>query len=317
MELNTKLFDWIGGKSWLSNKLKDKFYFILSDNKKIKHYAEPFCGSLGSLMNSVDILINNGIEKIHLNDINKTVINTFKYVKNNPILLFEEYEKIEKEHTNLIPEECFLLHKTKDKIKVKQLMKDSNQFYINKRKLFNEIKESGSIESCATFLFLMGRSFNGIYRENKSGFFNSPYGWTNKKINMENKKKSILDFSNFFNKMNVEFYNLNYIDFLKNMEKIKKETLFYFDPPYINKDIKENNYNKNEFGFKEQMKLLEKVSKLENIVYSNHDIEVIRGFFEKSSEYNIEVVYRKNNMSSKNLDRSKDVAELLVLKKGE
>jgi DNA adenine methylase len=315
MRLNSKLFDWIGGKSWLSNKLKDKFHHILIGDKKIKNYAEPFCGSLGSLMNSTEILINNGIETIHLNDINKTVINTFRYVKNSPILLFEEYKRIEEQHVSLIPDECFLLNKTRDKIKVKELMKKSNEFYIEKRKIFNNVKEEDSIESCATFLFLMGRSFNGIYRENKSGLFNSPYGWTNKKINMENKKESILNFSNFFNNMNVEFYNLNCFEFLEKMESIKDNTLFYFDPPYLNQEIKENSYDKSEFGQTEQVKLLNKISNLRNVVYSNHNVKIIRDFFDCSNDYEIEVVYRKNNMSSKNSNRSNDVPELLVTKK--
>lgn len=309
MDLNNKLFDWIGGKKWLSSKLKLKFQRILENNKNIRFYAEPFCGSLGSLLDSIETLKEHSIEKIYLNDINKTVVNTFNFVKNNPILIYEKFKEIEEEHLMLIPKRAFDLNKTRDKIQLKVLMNDSKNFYNDKRNRFNQIKNENTIESCATFLFLMARSFNGIYRENSKGNFNSPYGWTNKKLNFENRKKTILEFSDFFNKMNVEFSNMSYEDFLDSFEN-KSETLFYFDPPYLNENIKENNYNKDSFGKEEQIKLLRYIKSLNYIVYSNHDIKLIRDFFENN--YEIEVVYRKNNMSSKNENRSTDVAEILV-----
>jgi DNA adenine methylase len=312
MDLNNKLFDWIGGKKWLSSKLKSKFEYILENNKDIKYYAEPFCGSLGSLLDSVETLKKNNIEKIYLNDINKTVVNTFNFVKKDPIAIYEYFKEIEDRHLSLIPERAFKLNKTRDKIELKVLMNESKDFYNEKRNRFNQIKNENTLESCATFLFLMARAFNGIYRENSSGNFNSPYGWTNKKLNFENRKKTILEFSNFFNKMNVEFSSMSYEEFLNNFEN-KENTLFYFDPPYLNEEIKENNYNKDSFNKDQQIKLMNTIKKLNYIVYSNHNIKIIRDFFE--NDYEIEVVYRKNNMSSKNENRSNDVPEILVSSK--
>lgn len=316
MNIDTKLFDWIGGKKWLCGKLNDRFTDILNNNENIKYYAEPFCGSLGSLIGAIETLKNNNIEKIYLNDINNTIINTFNFVKNDPDNLFEEYCKIESGHIKLMPEKCFGLNKTKDKLELKILMKDSQEYYNKMRVVFNSIKNDStkSLEASSIFLFLMSRSFNGIYRENSKGNFNSPYCWTPKKVNFENKKNTILNFNRFFNDMKIEFSNMSCFDFLDKMESQKNDTLFYFDPPYLNKDIKENNYSKDSFGLKEQNRLLDYIKGYNHIVYSNHNLDIFQNFF-SNSKYSKDIVYRKNNMSSDNNNRANDVAEILAYTK--
>lgn len=313
MNLNKKLFVWIGGKKWLSTKLKSKFETILQNNKHIKYYAEPFCGSLGSLLDSIEVLQNNNIKTIYLNDINKPLINCFNFVKTDPIGLYEAFKEIENDHTCLIPEWAFSLHKTRDKVQLKSIMESSKNFYNQKRDRFNSIKNSDVLESAAIFLFLMERSFNGIYRENSSGNFNSPYNWENKKINFDNKRETILEWSYFFNNLNVQFSNMSYSHFIDSLDN-KKETLFYFDPPYLNDNLQENNYNKDAFGICEQTKLLEIIDSLDNVVYSNHDISKIRDFF-NSDKWVVETVWRKNIMTAINDNRSNDIPEILVSSK--
>jgi DNA adenine methylase len=312
MNIDNKLFDWIGGKKWLSDKLNNKFDYILNSNS-LKYYVEPFCGSLGSLIGSIETLKKYKIEKIYLNDINNNVINTYRLVKERPIDLFNEFNRIESEHLKLMPDECFTLNKTKDKVRLKSLMENSKNYYIKMRDYFNLIKNDNNkqLESSSIFLFLMARSFNGIYRENSKGFFNSPYGWTNKIINVDNKRKVIMSFNKFFNEMNIEFYNLSYDDFLDKFEDIKNDTLFYFDPPYLNKDIKENNYNKDSFGLEQQKKLLNYINGYDNIVYSNHDLDIFKDFFIEP-KFSKETVYRKNNMAPDSKSRNNDVAEILA-----
>jgi DNA adenine methylase len=313
MNLNKKLFVWIGGKKWLSTKLKSKFETILKNNVNIKYYAEPFCGSLGSLLESIEVLQNNNIKAIYLNDINKTVINCFNFVKTDPIGVYENFKKIEFEHISLIPERAFVLHKTRDKAELKSLMQDSKNFYNQKRDRFNLIKNEDTIEATAIFLFLMERAFNGIYRENSSGNFNSPYNWDNKKINFDLKKETILEWSNFFNELNVQFSNMSYNEFIESLDN-KKETLFYFDPPYLNDNLQENNYNKDSFDLIEQTNLLNIVDTLDHVVYSNHDVSKIREFF-NTDKWVVETVWRKNIMTVINENRSNDIPEILASSK--
>jgi DNA adenine methylase len=310
--IDTKLFDWIGGKKWLSSKINTEIKNILEYNNKIKYYIEPFCGSLGSVIGSIETFKKFKIEKLILNDINKSLINVYLMVKTNHEELFQKLSEIEIKHTSLIPEESFVLNKTKDKEALKTLMLNANNYYLDIRKQFNRVKNNiGDVNSAAYFLFIMYRAFNGLYRENKSGMNNSPYGWTNKKINLENRYNTIKEYNKFFNEVNVSFYNLPYDEFIENFKHLSKESIFYFDPPYMNKDIKENSYNKDAFGKEEQLKLLTYVDNLDYIIYSNHDLDLFQDFFNKE-KYKIETVYRKNLISADNSSRGQDAAEILT-----
>jgi len=310
-----KLFDWIGGKKWLASKLETTCRELLINNSNIEYYVEPFCGSMGSVIASLKVFKKFGIKKIILNDINTNLINVYLMVKNKPNELFELIKEIEEKHESLIPDRCFGLNKTKDKLILKELMKDANDYYINIRIQYNKLKNSSIdddiLKSSAQFLFLMYRAFNGVYRENKKGEFNTPYGWTNKKINLNNKYENIISFHNLFKEMDIIFYNMNFNEFLEKCVKIQNKCLFYFDPPYLNEDLKENDYNKDGFGLNEQKILLDYVDKFDNIIYSNHNLELFKTFFNKE-KYSIEVVKRKNTMSSDNSTRVNDAEEIFV-----
>lgn len=316
MNIDTKLFNWIGGKKWMSSTLSEKCDHLL--NNDIKYYIEPFCGSLGSVMGSIEVFKKHKVEKIILNDINTSLINTYLSVKNHPQELFELLKDLENRHIATIPEVCFSMKQTKHKATIKPMMQPSNEFYLSIRKHFNEIKSSSKEEdkllSSAQFLYIMHRCFNGIYRENQSGLNNSPYGWCPKKMNLENKFQTIMEFNKFFNDMNVEFYNMGFDDFLNSIQGIKSESLFYFDPPYLNDKIKENSYSKGGFGIKDQEKLLDHIKNIKYIMYSNHDLELFKDFF-NTDEYDTMTLYRKNNISSDNSTRKNDVAEILAFTK--
>lgn len=79
----------------------------------------------------------------------------------------------------------------------------------------------------------MKTGFNGVYRENRKGQFNVPFG---KKAYMK------IDYDNleYISKLiqNVEFYNMNYEDFfnLLKSEKILNDAFLYCDPPYLPED---------------------------------------------------------------------------------
>lgn len=74
--MKDKLFNWIGGKKWLEPQLNITFsrYY----NKKITDYAVPFSGGLGSFLFTINTLKYIGIKNFHLNDINSSIINTYK-----------------------------------------------------------------------------------------------------------------------------------------------------------------------------------------------------------------------------------------------
>ena len=80
----------------------------------------------------------------------------------------------------------------------------------------------------------MKTGFNGVYRENKNGKFNVPFG----------RKEKIIVNEEYLEELSklikpVKFYNLDYKTFLDKMKKdgIVENSFMYFDPPYLPDDL--------------------------------------------------------------------------------
>jgi len=313
MEIPKKrLFKWIGGKNWLQKELATKADIIL-DNSAVDTYIEPFVGGLGSFLAIYPILKKNNIKKIILNDINPLIIETYKEVKNEPDKIFREIVRIEEEHYRLIPEEAYDLHATKDKIKLKEVLAETRLYFEKKRDEFNKIKFNDDIgyKEVALFLYIMQHCFNGVYRENSKGLFNVPFNWGNQRQNLEMKKRKIEEYSKFFNLINITFEKKDVFDLLDKYNN--SNSFIYLDPPYINENITENKYSKEEFGFNEQIKLLNYMLKYDKALYSNHYIDFLINFFnEKNIKF--DKIARKNIMSASNESRKEDIFEILAYK---
>lgn len=312
MKVKGKLFNWIGGKKWLAKDLSKVF----SKYNDFDSYAEPFTGGLGSFLFTIETLKKNNIKNVYLNDINKSIIAVYSYIKSDYNTLYNEYIKIESAYKNTIPLNAYTLHKTKEKKELKKLLINSQSFFLDIRKEFNLIKNNKCIRSSACFLFLMEHCFNSVYRENLSGFFNSPYNWETGVPKFELKHEIFTQYSEIFNSMNVEFYNescFTFLDMIKEKEK-KEKILMYADPPYLNIDKAENKYNKDHFGLSEQKNLIDYYKSLKNVVFSNHSLDIFHTF---CSEYGFDsfVFDRANIMSSKSENRKNKVAEILAYKK--
>lgn len=311
---NAKLFDWIGGKKWLSKHLNEIFNDNLKDNK-IKYYLEPFAGGLGSAIFSLEKLKEHGVEEIFLNDINCTIISIYNTIKIDYSLLLEEYWKIEKEYQETVPEESLKLKKTKDKVLLKSLLVESRDYYMTKRAEFNEEKaiNPSSIKTLTLFLFISKHCFNGVYRENSKGGYNSPFNWEQGIVSKIDIEKRFKEHHIVFNEFNITFENMNAFDFIEKHKHLSEEALFYFDPPYLNESIGENKYNKDHFGIKEQNFLLEAIKELDNSIFSNHLLPIFENFCRNNS-FLFETIERVNRMASNNDSRKKTVSEILAFR---
>lgn len=307
-----KLFNWIGGKKWLAKELQ----YVFSNYNNIDVYAEPFAGGLGSFLFTLDKLKELNVKKVYLNDINNTIISTYNFIKNDYNTVYEKYKELELEYIKTIPERAYSLHKTKDKIELKELLENGKNYYNEIKSNFNKCKSDNSIKSVTLFLFLAQHCFNGVYRENKKGEFNTPYNWECSIPNFESKLDLFKSYSEIFNDMNVEFFNMDCFSFMNFiLEKEKgKEVLLYCDPPYLNLEIGENQYNKDHFGKNEQNKLLEFYKMFNKVVFSNHFYELFENFCIENN-FNYRKCYRTNIMSSKNETRADKVVEILAYKK--
>ena len=212
---------WAGSKKKVLNEMLELF----DRNKKC--YVEPFLGSGVVLLN---VLNNNDIlqyEEFHVNDVNSNIISFYKLLQKNNKFLINELNNLSQKYNSLS-------------------MDEKEEMYYEVRKRFN--KSSDEFKPIY-FYFLMKVGFNGVYRENKLGKFNVPFGKKDKFIVRE---EQMLSLARMIKK--VKFYCLDYSEFLSKLGKkgIMENCLVYCDPPYIPEDNavmkKQELYTKNIFN---------------------------------------------------------------------
>ncbi len=127
-------------------------------------------------------------------------------------------------------------------------------FYMHFRHLYNN-KIKYKLERpyvLAIFLFIRNYAYSWMFRYNKKGDFNVPYGWIwynsknfRKKIEYL-KSKELLD---YLIKTHIE--NQDFEDFF-NLQKPQKNDFIFLDPPY---DAEFSTYDQNVFGKQDQIRL--------------------------------------------------------------
>ncbi len=127
--------------------------------------------------------------------------------------------------------------------------------YMYYRNLYNEVSCSNETPlGVALFVFIRNYAYSGMFRYNKNGEFNVPYGgigYNNKSLDkklMYYRSKSIYD---KFGKATIEC--LDFYDFMKKYPPCERDFIF-LDPPY---DTEFSTYAKNKFGKDDQVRLAE------------------------------------------------------------
>src|SRR5206468_406994 len=90
-----------------------------------------------------------------------------------------------------------------------------------------EPKKLTDLEVAARFIYLNKTGYNGLYRVNKKGIFNVPFGKKEKAKLFD--KKNILATSEYLNKNNCQIHHQNYQELLP---LIQKNDFLFVDPPY-------------------------------------------------------------------------------------
>lgn len=300
----TPLFSYVGGKRWLKKELNFELESIILKNKNIDTYYEPFMGGLGAFFSNIEILKKYNIKNVILNDLNTSLYSFYKNLINNNLELFELYDLHELNFEKLVPKEIDKYHKIKDKNIIKEKLKLASLFYKEKRAEFNQIKKEDSVENAALFLFLQNHCFNGFYRENRKGNYNTAFNWEGRKsLNNATKIQNMVKELSYFN---LVFLNEDY----KNL-KFEKNYILYVDPPYINNILgTENNYNKDSFSIQDMKILIEMICSY-NYIFSHYKNDSIIDIF-KGYNYNIKFVERKNTVSGHKETRGKIQTEIVI-----
>ena len=185
---------WAGGKRYMMDKL------IRAFPKSFNTYYEPFLGG-GAVFFELSRL---GMIKLAiLSDSNDELIITYLAVRDSFGNLVCELDKLQKEY----------IRKSEDK--------RASMYYDIRSQNPTQI-----LDIAARFVFLNKTCFNGLYRVNKSGNFNTPHG--------KYKNPSICNVQVLF-EAHVALQKAQVIntDFEFAMTTTKKDDLVYADPPYI------------------------------------------------------------------------------------
>jgi len=290
---------WVGGKRQLIEQF-EKLYPIELKLKKIKNYYEPFVGG-GAVF--FDIAQNYEIERAFLYDINDELILTYLVIQKDVQKLIEFLFRYDKQYKKLSEE-------------------DRKQYYYEMRENYNLQRfnidynkySENWIPRAAQTIFLNKTCFNGLFRFNSKGEFNSPMG--------KYKNPKILDEQNLLNvSMLLEIATIKKANFTEVSNDIKESSFVYFDPPYrpISKTASFTSYSKFNFQDDEQLKLAGLFYELDQqghkLMLSNSDPKNINpddDFFETIySSYNITRVNAKRSINSNGTKRN-SIKEIVV-----
>ena len=299
--LNAKPFlKWAGGKNQLLMKFNERLPDHLREYGTIERYVEPFVGG-GAMF--FFLKGHYCIKESILLDINKELVMAYQVLKNDHKSLIDMLKDIEENH-----------------IKKDEKGRKKNYYLI--RDVYNseildfdfENYNSQWIERTGYFIFMNKTCFNGLFRQNKKGEFNVPFGlYKNPKICDEIN-------INLVNQalMNTEIFCSDFID---SERYINEEAFVYLDPPYrpLTKTSNFTNYSKDGFNDFDQVKLAYFYKKMDQmgayLMLSNSDPkneDITDEFFDKIYKgYQIDRVSAKRNINRDALGRGV-ISELIV-----
>ena len=283
---------WVGGKSQLIEQLDAQLPADFDSLEDVT-YIEPFVGGGAMLFYMLQHYPN--INHAIINDINPDLTTCYRTVRDNPKELIASLQDIENTYLSLNTEEA------------------RKEFFMVVRNRYNE-KNLDPIENTTKFFFLNKTCFNGLYRVNKKGLFNVPFGrYSNPTIcNPE----TILKDSELLQR--VEILNG---DFEETFKYAQGNTLFYFDPPYrpLSDTSSFNNYAKEAFNDDAQIRLKKYCDRINDagfkFMLSNSDGKSVNGednFFDVLyAAYQIERVFASRSINS-NPNKRGELTEILV-----
>ena len=271
-KLVSPVLKWAGGKRQMIKT------FLPLIPKKIKSYCEPFVGG-GALLFQLQPDI------AYINDINTDLICVYRVIKDSVDELIEELKKY----------------------------KNERDFFYSVRDWDRDKRKYSSlstVERAARIIYLNKTCYNGLYRVNKAGEFNSPFGnYRSPNIVNEYVLRAVND---YFNAATVKF---SCLDYSKILADIKKDTFVYIDPPYdpISRTSNFTEFSKGGFSKDDQILLRQCCDDLDKrgvkFMLSNSATDFIK---EQYSSYNLMIVKTKRVINSVASKRRNIVNEIVV-----
>lgn len=265
---------WVGGKRQLLRQFRELGLYPPEDFNPITNtYYEPFVGG-GAVF--FDLLPKNA----ELSDLNNELVTTYNVIKNNVDELIQSLQK------HIYDKEYYLEVRAK------------------------KVEDLSDVEVASRFIFLNRTGFNGLYRVNKSGQFNVPFGrYNNPVICDEDNLRRVSDA--------LQDVTITHQDYKHVLKTAKSGDFIYLDPPYypINATSSFTSYTAEGFLEKEQTELRDTFVKLHEkgcfVMLSNSDTPFINELYSGLDGITINKITAGRSINSKGSGRGK-ITEVLV-----
>lgn len=270
-KLAAPVVKWVGGKRQLLDEITPRL------PKRITSYCEPFLGG-GAVLFSLQP--KNAI----VNDLNADLMLVYEVIRDNVELLIAALEQ----HEN------------------------TSEYFYNIRDLDRDkdaYRKMSSIERASRTIYLNKTCYNGLFRVNASGEFNTPFGHY-KNPNIVN-APVLRAVSKYLTANNIQLFHM---DFEEVLRQVPRGGFVYIDPPYdpVSDTASFTGYNRGGFGREEQERLKrccdELTERRVRFLLSNSATSFIRELY---AGYTVEIVHAKRAINS---DASKRgaVEEVLI-----
>lgn len=284
---------WAGGKGQLLEVLKSNLPKGIGT--KITKYAEPFVGG-GALL--FDLLSEYAFKEVYINDNNKELINTYLVIKDCCGELIQTLADMQNKYSSCESNE------------------EKQAYYYEQRERYNtlSLNDDTRIEKAALFIFINRTCFNGLYRVNRKGCYNVPFG--------KHSNPTICDTENLLKTsevlQNVIMRSCDYHDVLSFVDE---NTFVYIDPPYrpLNATSGFTSYTEEQFNDQNQIELADMYKEISSVgarvMLSNsdpHNVDENDNFFDDLyADFTILRVEASRVINSKASSRGK-IKELLI-----
>jgi len=259
---------WAGGKGQLLKQFEPYY------PDRFARYFEPFIGG-GAVFFSMAAKQQD--LRATISDCNFELINCYQVIQNH------------------VDELCFAL---------REHLNDADHYY---RVRAMDVSALNPISRAARLIYLNKTCFNGLYRVNRSGKFNVPFG--------KYKNPRIVDDTNLRNVSRLlQRTDIRHSNFDESLEQARKGDFVYLDPPYQPLSTTSNftSYTATSFSSADQERLADTFRKLSNrgclVMLSNSDTELIEDLYRG---FNLHRVMATRAINCKGNSRGR-ISELLI-----
>ncbi len=284
---------WAGGKGQLLDVLRENLPKEMG--KSIEKYAEPFVGG-GALLFA--LISEYSFKEIYICDNNKELINAYSVIRDYCSELIKTLSDMQTKYSSCVSNQ------------------EKQEYYYEQRDKYNclTLNSDTCVQKAALFIFINRTCFNGLYRVNKKGCYNVPFG--------KHENPTICDTENLIKiseaLQNVTMRSCDYHDVLNFADE---KTFVYFDPPYrpLNATSGFTSYTEDQFNDQNQTELADVYKELSargaRVMLSNsdpHNVDENDDFFDDLySGFEILRVDATRMINSKSSSRGK-IKELLI-----